>query len=331
MRFSSFAGAILASVLVLSAQPVLGATATQDPPTPDASTPDTPVQDPPDQESPAQDSPAQAPPAEAPRTSQLEDVVVEGRRAQTRDAVAAFVRDVSQSDGRRAQLARFDRRVCPGVVNLRPDYAQVLNDRIARVALALELRVGDPGCVPNILIVAAANAAEIDALIDAAPNAFEAYARTIEGGTAAIERVREPRPVRWWHQVEFVDTNERWSRLRAAGRTDIRRALILLDMEQIGPVNFGALSDYVAMVALVRLRPDADVSGQPTILNLFEDADSRRSNYGLSQWDANYLESVYGAPRYARQRRQQEADIVWQMMRRPDSAPANAPPPNPEP
>lgn len=316
MRFSSFAGTILASVLVLSAQPVLGAAAQQVPATEEAATPESA-----DQEPATQDPP----------TSELADVVVEARRAETREAVAAFVREVSQSNGRRAQLARFDREVCSGVVNLRQDYAQVLNDRIARVALALELRVGNPGCVPNILIVAAANAAEISALIDAAPNTFDAYSRTIERGDAAMASVRQPRPVRWWHQIEYVDTNERSSRLRASGRTDIRRALILLDMEQIGTVNFGALSDYVAMVSLARLSPDADLSGQSTILNLFADADSRRSNFGLSQWDANYLESVYGAPRYAARRRQQEADIVWQMLRRPGAASAEAPPPGAEP
>lgn len=262
----------------------------------------------------AQDDPAVSEqPAQA---TQIEDVVVVGRSARARAAVADFVSGVSASEGRRGQIGRFERRVCSGVVGMRPDYAQVLNDRIARVALALELRVGEPGCKPNILVIAAPDANQINALIDAAPNTFESYANTIERGDNAMRAVRAPRPVRWWHQVEFVETGERSSRLRAAGRTDIRRALVLLDMQQIGAVNFGALSDYVAMVSLARLNPEADVTGQTTILNLFQDPDTRRDNQGLTQWDADYLEGVYGSPRYAAVRRQQESDIVWQMLRR---------------
>lgn len=247
-------------------------------------------------------------------TAELGEVVVEGR---TREVVRAFVADVSVSNSRRGQLARFDRRVCPGVIGMRPDYAQVLNDRIARIALVLGLQIGEPGCRPNILIVAAADAEQIAGHIDAAPNTFERYAETVERRNEALASIRRPRPVRWWHQTEQLVTETSRSRLRSPARTDIRRALILLDMEQIGTVNFGALSDYVAMAALARLNPDADVSGQSTILTLFESAESRRDDVGLTQWDADYLQALYGAERHYAVRRQQEADIVWRMMRRP--------------
>jgi len=256
----------------------------------------------------------QSAPEDPEEATELGDVIVDGR---TREIVRSFVTDVSVSNNRRGQLARFDRSVCPGVIGIRPDYAQVLNDRIARVALALELRVGGPGCRPNILIVAAADAEEVSAYIDLAPNTFERYAETLERKSEALADIRRPRPVRWWHQTEQVLDGGSMSRLRSTARTDIRRALILLDMQQIGTVNFGALSDYVAMAALARLNPDAEVSGFSTILNLFENAETRQGNMGLTPWDADYLQALYGTDRHLAVRRQQEAHIVWQMMRRP--------------
>lgn len=271
------------------------------------------TQSPPGPPGPAPITPQSAP-EDPEAVAELGEVMVDGR---TREIVRSFVSDVSVSRGRRGQLARFDRSVCPGVIGIRPDYAQVLNDRIARVALALDLRVGGPGCRPNILIVAAADAEELSAYIDLAPNTFEHYAETLERKTEALADIRRPRPVRWWHQTQLVMTGDSLSRLRSPNRTDIRKALILLDMEQIGTVNFGALSDYVAMVALARLNPDAEVSGLSTILNLFENAETRQADMGLTPWDADYLQALYGADRNLAVRRQHEAHIVWQMMRRP--------------
>ncbi len=251
-------------------------------------------------------------PPSAPTT--LGDVVVTGRQ---REAIRAFVKDLSVSEQRDGQLGRYDRMVCPGVMGVRNVYAQALNDQIARMAFALGLRVGEPGCKPNILVIAGANAQQLTRMIEAFPPGLEADPRAGRHSRVALERLHEPRPVRWWHQVAYTPTGVA-SRLTAPERTDIVRSVILLDMEQIGSVNFEALADYVGMVALARLNADADVSGQNTILNLFEDQDSRRAFVGLTTWDADYLQAIYLAPRDA-YRWQQENHTVWRMMRRRDS------------
>lgn len=240
----------------------------------------------------------------------LSDVVVTGRQ---RAAVRAFVRDLSASEQRDGQLGRFDRMVCPGVMGVRNAYAQALNDQIARMAMALELRVGEPGCKPNILVIAGANAQQLSEVIDAFPAGLEADPRAGRHSPVSLARLRQPRPVRWWHQVAYRPTGVA-SRLIAPESTDIVRSVVLLDMELVGSVNFEALADYVGMVALARLNADADVSGHDTILNLFESQATRRDIAGLTAWDADYLQAIYRAP-VDGYRRQQEGHVVWRMMR----------------
>lgn len=247
-------------------------------------------------------------------TTTLGDVVVTGRQ---REAIREFVEQLSVAEQRDGQLGRFDRLVCSGVMGIRGAHAQSLNDRIARMAMALGLRVGEPGCKANILVVAAANAEQLSRIVDAFPPGLESDPRAGRHSRVAMGRLREPRPVRWWHQVAYTQTGIA-SRLAAPEQTEIVRSVILLDMERIGSVNFEALADYVGMVALARLNADADLSGQESILNLFESEDSRRDFEGLTTWDADYLQAIYRAPRDG-YRWQQESSAALRMMRRRSS------------
>ena len=250
--------------------------------------------------------------------TELDAVEVTGVRM--REAVRRFVADVSVTDRRRDQLGRFDRQLCSGVVNLRPEYAQVLNDRIARIAGGLRLRIGQPGCRPNVLIIFTADAdVLLPILIEANPAGFAYYVEGNGDRKRALRDFMEPRPVRWWHATEVEMTEPSRSRLRAPHQTIIRRALVIVDTRMVGQVNFGALSDYIGMAALARLNPEASLEGTPTILNLFADGDiSRTEMTGLTSWDVDYLHGLYEAPRLAINRRFQEGDITWNMMRRGD-------------
>ena len=66
--------------------------------------------------------------------AQLDDVVVEGR--QLENLVRDFVTDVSQPANNRG-LARWNRPICVGAVNLRAEVGQYVIDRISDVARGL--------------------------------------------------------------------------------------------------------------------------------------------------------------------------------------------------
>lgn len=247
----------------------------------------------------------------------LAPLVVEGQRVQ--DAISDFVGNVSATHERDGQIARFDGRICPGVINLRPDHAQVLIDRVARAVYMAGLNVGRPGCEANVLIIVTDHS---DILV---PAMMEDYGRVFERHVEYQERkhellaefARPGRPVRWWHMTDEVSEGDGGSRLRAAVQTEIFRVLVVVDTRLVGPVTLEALGDYIAMTALARVSPDADTSRFDTVLNLFADrGPGEVAPAGLTEWDRAYLQGLYSAQANWRDTELQAAGISWYMNRR---------------
>lgn len=251
--------------------------------------------------------PAPVPSTQDPVT-ELEDVVANGRSL--RSAIDSFVNTVTSSP-RGAGPARWDRKVCVGVVNLRATTAQVMIDRVSDVALEIGLEAGEPGCSPNILVIATDDGTGLaTALVEARPLAFRPPYAGAARSAAALERFKTTeRAVRWWHVSLPTDedtgaiavripgyaapmVNTLAGRLRTEVVNDLRRAFIIVDIPRSSDVSFQQLSDYVAMVAFAQIDPDADMSGFPTVLNAFTGNDATN---GLTDWDMSYLKSLYGA------------------------------------
>ena len=256
-------------------------------------------------------------PTPSPRASaQLEDVVVEGRQLET--LVRNFVTDVSQPANNRG-LARWNRPICVGAVNLRSEVGQYVVDRISDVARELEVAAGEPGCRPNVLIVAAADGAALaSALVENRPRNFDLRHNGTDAGTRAFRNFRTgDQPVRWWQISIPIDSESGGravrlpgdidpatgkpdapeiqvfaaSRLRTQVRDDLVRSIIIVDVDSLGGANLVQLADYLALVALAQVDAEADTAPYPTILNLF--ADPASAPAGLTDWDRSYLTALY--------------------------------------
>jgi hypothetical protein len=251
--------------------------------------------------------PAGRPPAQP--SAQLEDVVVEGRQLEA--MVRSFVTDVSQPANNRG-LARWNRPICVGAVNLRMDVARYVVDRISDVARELEVEAGEPGCRPNVLIVAAVDGAGLaSALVEDRPRTFDLRHNGTDAGTRAFRNFRTgEQPVRWWQISMPIDaeTGQRAvrlpgdeqppriyvfaaSRLRTQIRDDMVRSIIIVDVERLGGASLVQLADYLTLVALAQVDAEADTAPYPTILNLF--ADPASAPAGLTDWDRSYLTALY--------------------------------------
>jgi hypothetical protein len=252
----------------------------------------------------AQDPAAQTPPAQDPTA--LSDVVVEARRL--RAVVQDFVGEVSAPAGNRGP-ARWNGPVCVGVVNLRGEVAQYIVDRTSDVARELGLSAGEPGCAPNILIIAASDGRAVaDAIVDTRRGAFRPGGSGMTRSLRALDAFRtSDAPIRWWHVSAPVDSEtgalatrlpghdapttnvSRASRIRTDIRDDLLKSIIIVDMTKVSGLTLTQLADYCALVALSQVDPDADVSAFDTILNVFADTDTP----GLSSWDMDYLKALY--------------------------------------
>ena len=278
--------------------------------------------------SPPQDPPA--PSGDAPAV-QLEEVVVEGRTL--REAVDQFVEEIVAPPVGRGP-ARWNRRVCVGVVNVRGQAAQALIDQVSSVALQAGLDIGEPGCRPNILVLATDDGQELaQALVAREPLLFRPQYSGAARSSEALERFQESAaPVRWWHVsmpvvrdtgmpgVRMPGETPPWipgeGRLRSPLRNDLMRAFVIVDVDAAAGIDTRRLGDYLGMVALAQIDPAADTSAWPSILNLFGSAEPPA---GLTDWDRDYLQALYGARRDRARASQQAREIVGDMTRARDA------------
>lgn len=241
--------------------------------------------------------------------AQIEDVLVEGVRL--REKVETFVDTVTAPPAGRGP-ARWSERsgVCVGVVNLRPDAAQAMADRVSEVAREIGLPAGEPGCSPNILIIATDDAPRLAAtLVERSPNAFRPpYAGSARSRLQLRRFIDSDRPVRWWHVSMPVDQTGRLavrvpghtapfvpqmaSRLNTLVQNDLMRTYVIVELAEVMDLTFQQLTDYVAMVAFTQIDPEADLSSFPTILNAFE---APTAEEAMTDWDRAYLRSLYEA------------------------------------
>lgn len=266
---------------------------------------------------------------ETPET-RVEDIVVLG--TPLREQVETFADTVVAPPHGRGP-ARWSARsgICVGVVNLQRDAAQAMVDRVSEVALELGLPIGEPGCSPNVLIIATDDAPALTAaLVERSPNAFRPpYAGSSRSRLQLRRFIESDAPVRWWHISMPVHSETGRmavslpgypparvralsSRLTTLIQNDLMRAYVIIDIDQIEGVSFQQLADYVAMVAFAQVDPDADLSGFSTILNVF---DNPNIAYGLTDWDQSYLGSLYGAELNQRNPNAQSGAVAALMFR----------------
>ena len=286
--------------------------------------------------SPPQDPPA--PSGDAPAV-QLEEVVVEGRTL--REAVDQFVEEIVAPPVGRGP-ARWNRRVCVGVVNVRGQAAQALIDQVSSVALQAGLDIGEPGCRPIILVLATDDGQELaQALVAREPLLFRPQYSGAARSSEALERFQESAaPVRWWHVsmpvvrdtgmpgVRMPGETPPWipgeGRLRSPLRNDLMRAFVIVDVDAAAGIDTRRLGDYLGMVALAQIDPEADTSSYDTVLNLFDPA---RPQPGLTDWDLSYLTALYGAELHQRETNQQTGEVSSSMFRDRQDAQQDGEPP----
>ena len=259
----------------------------------------------------------------------LQDIVVEGRRLE--DLTRDFVGEVGMP-ARGRGLARWRDGVCVGVVNLRGETAQYIVDRVSTVARELGLKAGEPGCDPSVVVIATIDSnAFTSAFVAERPRLFVVGASGMDLGRSALRRFQATeRPVRWWNVSVPVDSDTREIAVRIPGHAaptinvrgvsqlstqivdDTRRSFVIVDVDKVSGVNLTQLADYLTMVTLAQINPDADTSGYATVLNLFQDPDRTE---GLTNWDMAYLEGLYAAQRTRANVRASSGEIASSIVR----------------
>lgn len=264
--------------------------------------------------------------------ARVDDVIVTGRALA--DRVDHFVDTVTAPPPGRGPARWNDRTgICVGVVNLSPDLAQAIADRVSDVARGIGIPSGEPGCRSNVTVIATDDAGALAvALVQRSPNAFRPRYSGAAHSADALRRFQQDlRPVRWWHVVMPVTADTGQVAVRLPGddpekpryisspggmRTGVRnhlvRAHIILDMPEIVGLNAVQIADYVAMVALAQINPETTAEGFDSILNVFDDPTQVAQ---MTDWDRAYLTGLYDAELNARNTNAQRSAVSRTMLR----------------
>lgn len=113
------------------------------------------------------------------------------------------------------------------------------------------------------------------------------------------------------------------SRLTTRIRNDLAGIFIVLDINRAAGLSFQQIGDYIGMIALAQIDPEADTRGNETILNLFEQG---RTVDAATDWDRSFLASLYAAELNQRQANAQSGEISSIMLRDRTAASDDAPP-----
>ena len=234
------------------------------------------------------------------------DIVVTGtQETVTVSQVQRQARDIAVVDGGvlEAPLARFEDRLCPGVVGLEEDFAFALNARIRVNAERLGIRLLDDDCRPNFVVVFTEDGeAVFRQLMEESPQ----YFRFLDTGQK--NDILEPGPVHVWYNVEprtltgmpiaqvrnlaappSTGSFGAHTRIYTTTRRDIASVMITFDRDAVGGMSLRQLADYATMRGLAQTRAPRGTA-MDSILSLFE---GESPPVALTEFDEAYLRSLY--------------------------------------
>lgn len=212
-------------------------------------------------------------------------------------------------------MARFETEICPRVLGLPSDYANVVETRIKEVAEAVGPRNADGGCEPNLtVIVAEDGTAALSSLRKNRPVLFAAMTNS------EILRLRRSRGPVWnWYSVDpkrsdggpvehmtmisfgeappqpvsaeaYIASNVSMSRLTVPVRLDITLSFIILEKRALDGLTLAQIADFSAMLGLSMIDYDrARAIGRPSILRIFSGGHADTA----TTFDLAFLKGLY--------------------------------------
>lgn len=209
----------------------------------------------------------------------------------------------------RNPLAKFQDKVCPGIVGMPQEMAEIMVDRIRYNAERVGLDVAKEGkCDPNILVLFVRNGQGVMKELQKT----KGYLFRRMDGVEMRELTRKG-PVRVWTNTEIrsrqgdtlqgdntgdltqiptLNIAQSQSHIFLAHRLDITNSVILIDIPAINGMSVVQIADYVTMRAFAETKPVDGDAAATTVLTLFNPA-KEAAPRELTDFDLAYLRTVY--------------------------------------
>jgi hypothetical protein len=245
----------------------------------------------------------------------LQEVTVTAKRVSIAPIaiVRKFVNQIAHLENGEG-LARWDTPVCPMVSGLPRQEGEFTLGRISEIARAAGVPIAGESCRPNLFVVVTAdpkrllegwndrNGTRIGVFSDATWRDNNNGAPTNVAPQSVIEHfINTPRAARVWY---YTRASDQWGSLAVvAGLTEAShlrlnivygffRVFVIADQTRLKGLTIGQFADYVSMIGLAQIKPNAQLGDTPTILKLF-DAVPQSTPAGMTDWDQALLKSLY--------------------------------------
>jgi hypothetical protein len=248
----------------------------------------------------------------------LDQITVESQRerALLEREVSTYVSAITVAPFQES-LARWRNAICPLVAGLPRDHGEFILQRVSQIAGDAGVPLAPDHCRGNFYVVVTANP---DALLQAWMKRDASMLRDA-GGMKLRGFLNSSAPIRVWYNAD-LETAEGLpligdaTSLAPTGRStaqplagvpnnthalgfrlshdevrELTSVIVLIDSNRAKGISFGQLADYVALIGMAELRPDAKVGDAPTILRLF--SASATPPAGLTPWDQSFLKALY--------------------------------------
>jgi hypothetical protein len=202
-------------------------------------------------------------------------------------------------------LARWQSQIplCPLVAGMPGSDGEYFLSRISKAAAAAGAPLAPANCKGNYFIVFTSDPeGVIKAWSKRDVHMFDD--ETDQGGTK-IREFNAPQAVHVWYNAVYYQqdgtplgnaegrttTSADATRLETNNFRALSSVMAVVDTRRMKGVSFGQVAAYLAMVGLVEIRPQANVSDTPTVLNMF--LGIKRPPTDLTAWDMSFLKAAY--------------------------------------
>ncbi|MDP9090957.1 MAG: hypothetical protein M3O26_19760 [Pseudomonadota bacterium] len=246
------------------------------------------------------------PPEASPQKDGIDSTTVAAPRdrAAVERQVRTFVNAIAVKPGEES-LARWQSQIplCPLVAGMPSKDGEYILSRVSKIATAAGAPLASSNCKGNFYIIVTSDP---EGVIKAwSKRDVRLFGDEADQGGAKIREFNAARPIRIWYNTEFyrldgtplgnaegrTNDSARATRLETNNYRALSSIIALVDTRHLKNVSYGQVAAYVSMIGLVQLRPQANVTDMPTILNLF--SDSAKAPPAMTAWDESFLKAVY--------------------------------------
>jgi hypothetical protein len=238
-----------------------------------------------------------------------DDIVVTGKIEEEPDwtEVRKQARSVTQATSIFNQpLARYNKKLCPGIIGMPLEYAELMVSRIRFNAELIGIETAeDMDCYPNFIVGFLSEPDELVQSMDSSSGsllariplkerrrmirdggpvyAFSLTSLRTRDGRMAAQSIMDRYPT-----LNLQSAN---SLILLHNRIDIELSVVLMDIQAIDGLSIPQLADYATMRGLAKTRPIEDEQAVDSILGLFHSEGPHP--WRLTPFDLAYLKSLY--------------------------------------